>query len=359
MLFSAVVIAICIQVASQQPAIAVTQSGLHVETVDCKVGDLQLATPFGRLLCVTDPVVKIREFSLSALPLLKLRESGVLSHDEWLTALSQAGLLSILLRETEQVALHFPESVVGYDLIQNWAAQTSSLPPSIKLDEQVEKLYKMYLKQDGLQRLILGTQLRDIISESSNKRSERNLSYSQIGDELKSTDDIRRRIGLQIATKQSEIIYIPQILGMTIVDSSAQVRNTAAQASAALHQHAARQYWVKLAARGSGLQRFYAANYLAHYAGPIGLKALQLVDSASGHRIGDRYSFGDIKIWVVESQDSSLMRPVLWHENSPGERSGLHLFDHLSDDTEFIYSSSTFVVTKVPSLLAEQIRALL
>jgi hypothetical protein len=359
MLFSAIAIASCIQAATQEPVIAITKSGLHVEAVDCKVGDLQLATPFGRLLCATDPVVEIRDFSLSALPLLRLKGNGVFSNDEWLTALSQAGLLSILLEETTQVAQHSPESIIGYDLVQNWAAQTSNLPSSMILDEQVATLYKMYLKRDGLQRLILGTELRGIISESSNKRSERNLSYTQIGNELKSTNAIRRRIGLQIATKQSEVIYMHQILAMTIVDPSAQVRNTAAQSSAALHQHAARQYWVKLAARGSGLHRLYAANYLAHYAGPIGLKALKLVDSASDHKIGDRYSFGEIKIWVVKSQDSSLMRPVLWRDNSPGERSDLHLFGHLSDDTEFIYASSTFVVTKVPTLLAEQIRALL
>ena len=359
MLFSAIVIASCIQAVIQQPSIAVTRSGLHVEAVDCKVGDLQLATPFGRLLCAADPVVEIRDFSLSALPLLKLREGGVFSHDEWLTALSQAGLLSILLKETEQVSLHFPESVVGYDLIQSWAAQTSSLPPSIKLDERVEKLYKTYLRQDGLQRLILGTELRGIISASSNKRSERNLSYTQIGDELKSTDAIRRRIGLQIATKQSEMIYMHQILAMTIADSSAQVRNTAAQTSAALHQHASRQYWVKLAARGSGLQRFYAANYLVHYAGPLGIKALKLIDSAGDHKIGDRYSFGGIKVWVVKSHDSSLMNPVLWFDNALAKGSDSHLFDHLSDDTEFIYASSSFVITKVPTLLAEQIRALL
>jgi len=358
MLFSAIVMASCIQASTQQPVIAITKSGLHVEAVDCKVGDLQLATPFGRLLCATDPVVEIRDFSLSALPLLKLREAGVFSHDEWLTALSQAGLLSILLKETEQVSLHFPESVIGYDLIQSWATQTSSLPPSIKLDERVEKLYKTYLRQDGLQRLILGTELRSIISASSNKRSERNLSYTQLGDELKSTDAIRRRIGLQIATKQSEVIYMPQILAMTIADSSAQVRDTAAQASAALHQHAARQYWVKLAARGSGLQRFYAANYLAHYAGPIGITVLKLIDSASNHKIGDRYSFGEIKIWVVELQDSGLMSPVQWLD-SPRELDDSRVFDHLSDDTEFIYASSSFVITKVPTLLAEQIRALL
>ena len=359
MLFSAIVIVSFMQASIQQPVIAITKSGLHVEAMDCKVGDLQLSTPFGRLLCATDPVAEIRDFSLSTLPLLKLRESGVFSHDEWLTALSQAGLLSILLKETEQVALHSPESIVGYDLIQNWAAQTSSLPPSIKLDAQVEKLYKMYLKQDGLRRLILGTELHSSISGSSNKRSERNLRYTQIGDELKSTDAIRRRIGLQIATKQSEVIYMPQILAMTIVDPSAQVRNTAAQASAALHQHAARQYWVKRAARGSGLQRLYAANYLAHYAGPLGIKALKLIDSAGDHKIGDRYSFDEIKIWVVNSQDSSLMNPVLWSDHSLGKRSDLHLFDHLSDNTEFIYASSAFVITKVPTLLAEQIRALL
>jgi hypothetical protein len=359
MLFSAVVIASCIQAATQQPVIAITKSGLHVEAVDCKVGDLQLATPFGRLLCATDPVVEIREFNLSALPLLKLKENGIFSSDEWLTALSQAGLLSLLLEETAQATQHFPESIIGYDIIQNWAAQTSSLPPSIKLDEQVEKLYKMYLKQDGLQRLILGTELRGIISASSNKRSERNLSYTQISDELKSTDAVRRRIGLQIATKQSEVIYMPQILAMTIADPSAQVRDTAAQASAALHQHAARQYWVKRAARGSGLQRFYAVNYLARYAGPLGIKALKLLDSAGDHKIGDRYSFGGIKVWVVQFQDSSLMNPVLWFDHSLAKGSDSHLFDHLSDDTEFIYASSSFVITKVPTLLAEQIRALL
>jgi len=359
MLFSAIVFVSCIQASIQQPVIAITKSGLHVEAIDCKVGDLQLSTPFGRLLCATDPVVAIRDFSLSALPLFKLKENGVFSNEEWLTALSQAGLLSILLEETAQAAQHFPESIVGYDLVQNWAEKTSNLPPSIILNEQVEKLYKMYSKQDGLQRLILGTELRDIISGSSNKRSERNLSYIQIANELRSTDAIRRRIGLQIATKQSEVIYIHQMLAMTIADPNAQVRDTAAQSSAALHQHAARQYWVKLAARGSGLQRFYAANYLAHYAGPIGIKALKLVDSASGHKIGDRYSFLEIKIWVVKSHDSSLMRPVPWLDYSPGERGDLHLFDHLSDNTEFIYASSAFVVTKVPTLLAEQIRALL
>jgi hypothetical protein len=359
MLFSAIVIVSCMQASTPQQVIAITQSGRHVEAVGCKVGDLQLSTPFGRLLCATDPIVEIRDFSLSALPLLKLKENGVFSSEEWLTALSQAGLLSILLEETAKTAQHSPESIVGYDIVQNWAAQTSNLPPSMSLDEQVAKLYKMYLKQAGLQRLILGTELRDIISESSNKRSQRNLSYTEIGNELKSTNDIRRRIGLQIATKQSEVIYMNQILAMTIVDSSAQVRNTAAQSSAALHQHAARQYWVKMAARGSGLHRFYAANYLAHYAGPIGIKALKLIDSAINHKVDDRYSVGEIKIWVVKSNDSNLMRPVLWSNNSPGGRSDLHLFDHLSDDTEFIYASSSFVVTKVPTLLAEQIRALL
>jgi hypothetical protein len=58
---------------------------------------------------------------------------------------------------------------------------------------------------------------------------------------------------------------------------------------------------------------------------------------------------------------SCIQAPIqqLWRDNSPGERSDLHLFDHLSDDTEFIYASSILVVTKVPTLLAEQIRALL
>jgi hypothetical protein len=85
---------------------------------------------------------------------------------------------------------------------------------------------------------------------------------------------------------------------------------------------------------------------------------LKLIDSASNHKIGDRYSFGEIKVWVVELQDSGLMSPVQWLD-SPGELDDSRVFDHLSDDTEFIYASSSFVITKVPTLLAEQIRALL
>jgi hypothetical protein len=359
MILSALAIALSLQAQAMQPVIAVTKSGVHIEALDCQVGDLQLATPFGLYLCASDPVVEVRDLILSSQPLAKLREDGVFTNEEWLAAISRAGLLTLLLDQTSLIAGSFPKVIDGYNLIQYWAAQTSNLDPAINLDDRISKLYKMYLRQQGLRRLILGTELENIVSASSNKRAERNLSYMQIGDELKSTDPIRRRIGLQIATKQSEVVYLHQILAMTIVDSTAQVRQTAALSCSALHQHAARQYWVKLAARGSELHRGYAVNYLAHYSGPIGIRALKMLDSASEHRIGDRYSFSSNKIWVVQASDSSLVRPVLWLNNSPSERSNLHLFDHLSDNTEFIDSRSVFVVTKVPPLLAEQIRALL
>ncbi|MBC8369788.1 MAG: hypothetical protein H8E25_07300 [Planctomycetes bacterium] len=341
------------------PAIAVTRSGIQIEATGCQIGDLELDTPFGRYSCATDPIIEVRNLLRSFSLLSTIREKGLLNNREWLSALSESGFLSALLIETELISHSFPELYVGYDLIESWAKKTSRLPASITLDKRLNWLHEIYLKKKGLQRLVYGTELVSIISGGSNKNSKRNLSYNQISDELQSSDHIRRRIGLQLCVKQSELIFMHQILSLSMIDPSSQVRQTAAKSAAMINQHTARQYWVKIAARGLSIHRSYAVDYLAHLAGPIGLRVIKILNSASTHFIGEQYTFDDIKIRVVKSSDLSLIGSLNWRSNNSAGNNASHGFDYLSDDTEIIESKSTFTITKVPSLLAEQIRALL
>ncbi|MFT7517102.1 MAG: hypothetical protein ACI84O_000892 [Myxococcota bacterium] len=360
MLFiSTLIFAASLQVSLPDSEIAVTQSGVAIEASNCKVGDLELDTPYGRFLCAADPVVEIRDLNASWQQLSKLKERGVFSNSEWLETLSKAGLLSALLQETDSLSKTFPELTLGYDLIQSWAEQTSHLPISIELSKQVPWLHAQYLKQKKLSRLIYGTELTSIVSASADKRAERNLTYSQVGDELKSSDPLRRRIGLLLCIKQSEMMHLATILTMSITDDEAQVRLSAGRACAALYQYAARQYWVKLAARGSEIQRSKAVEALARHGGPIGMRALLLLDSASQHSIGDRYTFKDNRVWIVKKRLSNLLDPRLWADDHFDPRVILDVDHYRYHDIEFIDAGSVFVITKVPTLLAEQIRALL
>ena len=211
----------CAQNTPSPNVIAVTQSGVHVEAVEAAVGDIEVATPFGRFLCASDPVSEVRALSSNLDQLYKFKELGVFSASEWLTTLSEGGYLSALVVETQTTAESFPELIIGYDLLEAWAQQIDVLPPNIDVEHQVAWLYKHYLKQNGLTRIFAASELIAALSPGTNRRVERNLSNTQLADELKSDDPIRRRTGLQACAKQSEINYLRQVLALSIVDSSA------------------------------------------------------------------------------------------------------------------------------------------
>ncbi|MDP6963596.1 MAG: hypothetical protein QGF46_05455 [Planctomycetota bacterium] len=337
--------------------IAITASGKRVEALRCEIGAIQIETPFGRFITATDPVAEIRPLAQNLSRLHSLKQQGVFSTSEWLTALSEGGFLSALIEESEIASVAYPEIFVGHNLIEKWSESIEALPPNIDIEHQVDWLYKRFRQQNGLKRILSGNELVRAISPATNRRAERNLTHSQLSDELSSTDAVRRYIGVMACRKQSEINLLRPVLAMSITDHSAHVRNTAANAASQLHQHASRQYWVRLAARAPGPYRSYAVDYLAELAGPIGIEALQLIASASGRLIGEKYSFRRFKVSIVKDYDHSIVRPVMWLEfNTPDVAESRRLSD-LNDNSEFLYSRSTILVTKVPSLLAEQIQA--
>ncbi|MDA1259374.1 MAG: hypothetical protein O3A20_02000 [Planctomycetota bacterium] len=285
--------------------IAVTESGLRVESRDAAVGDRRVATPFGELSLPLDPVASVIDGAAQLEQLLALHRAGTLDDHGLAQDLSTAGQLSALVEHATHWTLRDPQSVEPYLILEAWGERIDPAPRELAREKRVDWLWERALERDWAKAVLIGPRLRAEVSAAYQARSEQTISISTLRKALRSRDPQLRRIAAFVAGKQQEFSLRAPLLLASLTDVSPAARDGAALAAQSVQPKAARDYWSRVLANGAPTLRGQAALDLGRHGGREGMRALVHVLAAWDKSSGDRFEFAARDIFVVSNYDSN------------------------------------------------------
>lgn len=324
-----------------QLLVAVTEGGVHIQSIEAEVGDRQVETPYGLYRTPHDPVVRVVDRAQQIHDLRKLHQDGVLDDETWLQDLSTAGQLEELSRACLETLAQDPQAVLPYSVLESWGRRLDPVPADTPRDRRIAWLWKQSQGRDFTKAVLGGARLAEEVSFSSQAANERIVLLADLRKALRSNSVVRRRIAAHIAGKQQEFSLRETLMEASLLDPVEASRDAAAEGVHSIHAHSARQYWVRNLARGKNPHREAAAWNLGRYGGADGLHGLIHVLAAWNHKTGDRFDFSERTIWVVSDRDRSAL-DVTGFDPLEGEVDALHL----APDLEFLDLGSKFKVLR-------------
>lgn len=343
------------QTAVERPAIqiAVTESGRRVESLQAKIGDREILTPFGRFPIALDPVAALEDGGVQLEQLLALHASGVLDDLGLAQDLSTAGQLTALAQHCERFALTSPR-LEPYLLLESWGARLDPVPRELPRERRVAWLWERVMEDSWIQTVLCAARLREEATAAYQAASERVVSIVDLRRALRSKRPAQRRAGGCIAGKQQEFNLLEPLMSGSLDDANAAGADGAARGCAEVHPAASVDYWSRMVAHGERGARLRAARHLGAYCGKSGLKVLTHVLAAAGHPNGDRFQFAGRDIFVVAREGDDPFDLRLYDVNYTDK-----LLTPSDPQREYVDLGSRFKVTRVePELTAALLAAL-
>lgn len=341
-----------------QNVIAITQSGKHIEAKNCAIGSTKIQTPFGIHLSIGDPVSIIRDQAESLEILSQIKEKKDLNKREWLNLLLESGQNSFLINECERFWRENNQCTIGVEILKEWSLTVNSIPEELETNQYTEWLYQEMLRAKGFLKIVYGIQLVNNVSTSGLKRIERNLTTNQLLTELKSNEAVRRMIASMVIEKQSEIMFINDLISLSINDPIGFVRQQAAQDAVGLHRNTTLTHWTKLALRGEHHYRSHAIELLNNYGGEEGENVLKILSQTIGKKIGDRFQLNGKSISIVATPKKGLNNLQRLHFDKIRASSNQDFTLFLTNE-KFLETTSTIKVTSLPVEFGEKLLSLL
>lgn len=292
--------------APQRP-IAVTQGGVQIQCIEAEVGDRQIQTPYGLLRTPLDPVVSIREGENQVLELRKLHQTGVLDDASWLRDLSRAGQLEELARASLEVLALEPQSILPYQLLEDWGRRLDPVPAKVWVENRVAWLWREANRKDFTAAVFAGAKLTQEVNADSKEDHDRKVSLSDLRKSLRSSSALRRRVAAHVAGRQGEFSLRETLLKASLDDSTEASRDAAAHGAHTLHAYSARLFWTRNLMQGKEDLRMASAYNLGNYAGADGLHSLITALSAWEYRLGQTYDFAGRNLRVVSTVDRNAL----------------------------------------------------
>jgi len=285
--------------------IAVTESGLRVESRDAAVGDRHVATPFGELSLPLDPVASVIDGAAQLEQLLALHRAGTLDDLGLAQDLSTAGQLTALAQHLENWAQRDTLVVAPYLILEAWGERIDPAPRELAREKRVDWLWDRALDRDWTQAVLVGPRLREEVSAAYQARSEQVVSISRLRKALRSSQPQQRRVAAFVSGKQQEFALHGPLLSASLSDPSPAVRDGAASAAQQVHPKASRDFWARVLAVGSPSLRAAAALDLGSNGGLEGMRTLMHVLAAWDKPSGASFTFAGRSISVISNYDSN------------------------------------------------------
>ncbi len=299
------------QAAPGEVQVAVTRSGLRVETAaPAAPGDLEVATPFGRLLCPVDPVAAVEDATRRRDRLRTLRTASDSGFAAWLAETDRAGLLTELRAGCAERLEREPGALEALEALERWGGRVDPLPASLAREERVRQIWRRLRDASPADAALLNGRLLRELAPSAQGDPRRQLTVAELRQALRSGGPGLRRAACLSAGHQAATVLFEPLLERSLGDPDPSVREAAARAAASLLELEARNYWALVLARGEPGQRPAAALALGRHGGAPAVHLLAHVLSAYDKRAPRRYDFAGHRIHLRRRSGRQNPRPA-------------------------------------------------